>query len=130
MIETSAPQVTDAPLTITDTAVTELTRVLTKKGKPDLALRVFVSPGGCSGLSYGMAFEDSIGDDDVVVERGGVRLVVDEVSLMHLGGSEIDYVDALMGGGFTVLNPNAVRSCSCGHSFDTGTNAETARPCS
>jgi iron-sulfur cluster assembly protein len=118
------------PLNITDLAVSELKRIVAKKENPDLALRVFVSPGGCSGLSYGMAFEDSPGDDDVVIEKDGVRLVVDEVSLMYIGGSEIDYVDALMGGGFTVYNPNAVKSCSCGHSFDTGANAETARPCS
>jgi len=119
-----------APVNITDPAVAELKRVLAKKDNPDLALRVFVSPGGCSGLSYGMAFEESPGDDDVVVEKDGVKLVVDEVSLMYIAGSEIDFVDALMGGGFTVYNPNAVKSCSCGHSFDTGGNAETARPCS
>src|SRR5205807_1016827 len=107
----------DTPLTITDQAVGELKRALVKKGNPDLALRVFVSPGGCSGLSYGMAFEDSPAEDDVVVEREGVRIVVDEVSLMYLEGSEIDYIDQLMGGGFTVYNPNAVKSCSCGHSF-------------
>lgn len=118
------------PVTITDTAVEELRRVLVKKGNPDLALRVFVSPGGCSGLSYGMAFEDSPADDDLVVEKDGVKLVVDEVSLMYIEGSEIDYIDQLMGGGFTVYNPNAVKSCSCGHSFDTGHNAETARSCS
>ena len=118
------------PLNITDLAASELKRIVAKKGNPDLALRVFVSPGGCSGLSYGMAFEESPGDDDVVIEKDGVRLVVDEVSLMYIGGSEIDYVDALMGGGFTVYNPNAVKSCSCGHSFDTGANADTAKPCS
>ena len=118
------------PLNITDLAVSELKRIVAKKGNPDLGLRVFVSPGGCSGLSYGMAFEESPGDDDVVIERDGVKLVVDEVSLMHIDGSEIDYVDALMGGGFTVYNPNAVKSCSCGHSFDTGANADTAKPCS
>jgi iron-sulfur cluster assembly protein len=129
MVDTLAPQSVDAPMTITDAAVSELKRILDKKGNPDLSLRVFVSPGGCSGLSYGMSFEDTPGDDDVIVEREGVRLVVDEVSLMHVGGSEIDYVDALMGGGFTVTNPNAVRSCACGHSFDTGSSADTARAC-
>ena len=126
MTDILAPQ---TPLAITETAVGELQRILARKGNPELALRVFVSPGGCSGLSYGMTFEESPSEDDVVIEQDGVRLVVDEVSLMYLGGSEIDYVDALMGGGFTVLNPNAVKSCSCGHSFDTGHNAETARPC-
>jgi iron-sulfur cluster assembly protein len=123
-------EVLDAPLTISDNAVGELKRILEKKGNPDLGLRVFVSPGGCSGLSYGMSFEDSPGDEDMIVEREGVKLVVDEVSLMYIQGAEIDYVDALMGGGFTVYNPNAVKSCACGHSFDTGSNAETARACS
>ncbi len=130
MIETLVSERLEAPLTITDSAVSELKRVLARKGNPELALRVFVSPGGCSGLSYGMSFEDSPADDDIVIEREGVQLVVDEVSLMHIAGSEIDFVDALMGGGFTVLNPKAVKSCSCGHSFDTGSSAETARPCS
>lgn len=120
----------DMPLTITDTAVEELKRILERKGNPDLALRVFVSPGGCSGLSYGMSFEENLSDDDFVVERDGVKIVVDEVSLMYVDGSELDYIDALMGGGFTVYNPNAVKTCSCGHSFDTGSNAETARSCS
>ena len=119
-----------APLTISDAAIVELKRIVEKKGNPDLGLRVFVSPGGCSGLSYGMSFEDSPGEDDQIVEREGVKLVVDEVSLMYIEGAEIDYVDALMGGGFTVYNPNAVKSCACGHSFDTGSNADTARACS
>jgi iron-sulfur cluster assembly protein len=130
MIDTPVRETVDSPITITDTAVAELKRVLVKKGNPDLALRVFVSPGGCSGLSYGMAFEDSPAEDDLVVEKAGVKLVVDEVSLMYIEGAEIDYIDQLMGGGFTVYNPNAVKSCSCGHSFDTGSNAETARACS
>ena len=130
MTETATRDAAATPVSITQGAIDELKRVLVKKGNPDLALRLFVSPGGCSGLSYGMAFEDSPGDDDMIIEKSGVRIVVDEVSLMYVEGSEIDYIDALMGGGFTVYNPNAVKSCSCGHSFDTGGNAETARPCS
>src|SRR6266542_841723 len=127
MTETATRDAAATPVSITQGAIDELKRVLVKKGNPDLALRLFVSPGGCSGLSYGMAFEDSPGDDDMIIEKSGVRIVVDEVSLMYVEGSEIDYIDALMGGGFTVYNPNAVKSCSCGHSFDTGSNAETAR---
>ena len=118
-----------APVNITDPAVAELKRVLAKKDNPDLALRVFVSPGGCSGLSYGMAFEESPGDDDVVVEKDGVKLVVDEVSLMYIAGSEIDFVDALMGGGFALRNPNAVSSCGCGQSFKTADSSGTAKAC-
>ena len=118
------------PVSITDVAVEELKRVLVKKGNPDLALRVFVSPGGCSGLSYGMAFEDNPAEDDIVVEKAGVKLVVDEVSLMYIEGSEIDYVDQLMGGGFTIHNPQAVKTCGCGHSFQTADQAGSPRSCS
>ena len=117
-------------ITLTETAVKELKRVVAKQGREDMALRVFVSPGGCSGMNYGMAFEDDQQDGDLVIEQDGVTVWVDEMSIMHLAGSEIDYVDQLMGGGFSIHNPNAVKSCACGHSFDTGHDSETARSCS
>jgi len=117
-------------ITITDVAANELKRLLAQQENPKVALRVFVSPGGCSGMSYGMAFDDEEQEGDEVLQHDGVRVCVDEMSAMYLGGSEIDYVDQLMGGGFTIHNPNAVRSCACGHSFDTGSDAESARPCS
>jgi iron-sulfur cluster assembly protein len=117
-------------ITVTDSAVAELKRLVTQQDNQDMALRVFVSPGGCSGMSYGMAFDDETQDGDMVVEHGGVKIRVDEMSVMYLEGSEIDYTNQLMGGGFTIHNPNAVRSCACGHSFDTGSDAETARSCS
>ncbi len=117
-------------ITITDVAANELKRLLAQQENPKGALRVFVSPGGCSGMSYGMAFDDEEQEGDEVLQHDGVRVCVDEMSAMYLGGSEIDYVDQLMGGGFTIHNPNAVRSCACGHSFDTGSDAESARPCS
>src|SRR6266496_5432208 len=107
-------------ITITDVAANELKRLLAQQENPKVALRVFVSPGGCSGMSYGMAFDDEEQEGDEVLQHDGVRVCVDEMSAMYLGGSEIDYVDQLMGGGFTIHNPNAVRSCACGHSFDTG----------
>ena len=116
-------------ITITEAAVGELKRLVEKKGNPDLGLRVFVSPGGCSGFSYGMQFEENPGEDDQIIEQHGIRLVVDDVSQMYLSGAEIDYVDALMGGGFTVLNPNAVSTCSCGSSFKTAQEAGSPRPC-
>ena len=122
---------TDQPVvTMTARATDKLKEVIAKQGRADLALRVYVTPGGCSGFSYGMTFAEGREQDDTLVEHDGVRIVVDPMSAMYLKGSEIDFVDALMGGGFTVYNPNAVKSCSCGHSFDTGANAETARPCS
>ncbi len=94
-----------------------------------LGLRVFVYPGGCSGMSYGMAFEDQPAEDDYTIVVEGVKLYVDEMSASYVGGAQIDYEDSLMGGGFRILNPNAVRSCGCGHSFDTGQDAGNARGC-
>ncbi len=96
---------------------------------PDLGLRVFVYPGGCSGMSYGMAFEDQPAEDDMTIVVEGLKLYVDEMSSQYIAGSQIDYEDSLMGGGFRILNPNAVRSCGCGHSFDTGADAGNARGC-
>jgi iron-sulfur cluster assembly protein len=118
-----------ATVSLTTEAVTQLKTLLERETNPNLALRVFVSGGGCSGLQYGMAFDDNVRPGDEVVEQEGVRILVDDFSAPYIRGSEIDYVDSLMGAGFTVHNPNAVRSCSCGHSFDTGGDAGTAQAC-
>ncbi len=117
-------------ITVTEKATKQLLRLMDERGNQDSVLRVFVSPGGCSGMSYGMAFDDELQEGDQVYDLGGVRIVVDEMSAMYLDGSEIDFSDALIGGGFAIHNPNAVRSCACGHSFDTGHDSATARPCS
>ena len=127
-----AQEIVDTPaalITMTDAALGQLRELLQKEGQEHLGLRVFVQPGGCSGMSYGMGFEDHAEDGDVVTEFGGVRLYVDQVSARYVRGAEIDFVDSLMGGGFTVHNPNAVSSCSCGSSFDTGADAGSARRC-
>ncbi len=116
-------------LTITPEAVGQLKTFLTEQGTPEAGLRVFVAPGGCSGLQYGMTIEEAAEDGDEVIETDGVRLLVDNFSAMYLQGAEVDYVNSLMGGGFTVHNPNAVASCACGHSFDTGANAATSHGC-
>ena len=118
-----------ATVTLTEGALSQLKSLLEKEANPDLGLRVFVSGGGCSGLQYGMAFDDNLRPGDEVVEQGGVKVLVDDFSAPYIRGSEIDYVDSLMGAGFTVHNPNAVQSCSCGHSFDTGDDAGTAQGC-
>jgi iron-sulfur cluster assembly protein len=118
-----------ATVSLTDDALSQLKSLLEKEGNPELALRVFVSGGGCSGLQYGMAFDDNVRPGDELVEQNGVRVLVDDFSVPYIRGSEIDYVDSLMGAGFTVHNPNAVRSCSCGHSFDAGDDASTASSC-
>ena len=117
-------------LTMTETAVTQLKQLLKKEANPDKALRVYVSAGGCSGFSYGMQLDDERSDDDTIVDFDGVTVVVDELSLPQLDGAQIDYVNALMGGGFVVQNPNATKTCSCGQSFDTASGGGTARPCS
>ncbi|MBI2755134.1 MAG: iron-sulfur cluster insertion protein ErpA [Chloroflexi bacterium] len=116
-------------LTLTDDAVERLRTVLTSQNVPEGALRVFVTPGGCSGFSYGMSLEAEPGEDDTVVEQDGVKVVVDAFSLQHLEGAQVDFVDSLMGGGFTVLNPNAAKSCACGQSFDTADASGAPKPC-
>jgi iron-sulfur cluster assembly protein len=126
----TAPSKMSSTLTLTDEAVVRLRTVLDNQQAPEGALRVFVSPGGCSGFSYGMSLEAEPADDDEVVEQSGVKVVVDPFSLQYLSGAQIDFVDSLMGGGFTVVNPNAVKSCSCGQSFDTTFGGGAAKPCS
>ena len=116
-------------LTLTDEAVSRLRSVLESQNAPEGALRVYVTPGGCSGFSYGMSLEAEPAEDDEVVEQAGVKVVVDAFSLQYLKGAQIDFIDSLMGGGFTVVNPNAVRSCACGQSFETSTGGGAAKPC-
>jgi iron-sulfur cluster assembly accessory protein len=118
-----------ATITLTSEALSQLRSLLEKEANPEVGLRVFVSGGGCSGLQYGMAFDDNVRPGDEIVQQDGVRILIDDFSAPHIRGSEIDYVDSLMGAGFTVHNPNAVRSCSCGHSFDTGDDAGQAKAC-
>src|SRR5438128_1533563 len=118
-------------ITMTGPAVAQLSELINQQAEasPLLGLRVFVYPGGCSGMSYGMAFEDQPAEDDLTIEVSGLKLYVDEMSSQYISGATIDYEDSLMGGGFRILNPNAVRSCGCGHSFDTGADSDTARGC-
>jgi iron-sulfur cluster assembly protein len=116
---------TDTPVvTMTARATDKLKEVIAKQGRADLALRVYVTPGGCSGFSYGMTFAEGREQDDTLVEHDGVRIVVDPMSAMYLKGSEIDFVDALMGGGFAITNPNVVASCGCGSSFQAKEDVE------
>ncbi len=110
-------QIETTVMTVTPAAVDIIRNLLVQREIPNHALRVFVSGGGCSGMQYGMAFEESAKDYDHTVEVDGVRLIVDPTSLMYLQGATIDFVDSLMGGGFRIDNPNAVSSCGCGHSF-------------
>lgn len=93
--------------------------ILASSGKEDAGVRVFIKSGGCSGYQYGMAIDDRELEGDTIVHDRGVKLLVDQMSLPLLRGSEVDFVDNMMGGGFTVNNPNATSSCGCGHSFRT-----------
>jgi iron-sulfur cluster assembly protein/iron-sulfur cluster insertion protein len=103
--------------TLTDAAADKVKSLIEAEGNPDLALRVAVRPGGCSGLSYEMYFDSDIAADDVRSEHRGVVVVVDPASAQHLGGGSLDYNDGLQGAGFSISNPNATRSCGCGQSF-------------
>lgn len=105
------------PLYVTEAAANIIQSLLEQRNIPNYILRVFVAGGGCSGLQYGMAFEESAEDTDTVVETQGVSLIVDPTSLGYLYGSTIDYVDSLMGGGFRIDNPNSAGGCGCGKSF-------------
>lgn len=116
-------------INMSEAAGNQLRTLIEQQENQNMGLRVFVYPGGCSGMSYGMAFEEEVADDDLIFEQNGLRLIVDENSAHYLQGAEIDYEDSLMGGGFRIFNPNAVRSCGCGHSFDTGEDAGYARAC-
>ena len=104
-------------LNVTPAAVSIIKDLLAQRDIPNHALRVFVTGGGCSGMQYGMAFQEAPESGDTVVKSDGIRLLVDPTSLMYLRGASIDYVDSLIGGGFQIDNPNALSSCGCGHSF-------------
>lgn len=116
-------------INLSDGALIQLKGLMEQQGLSDLGLRVFVAPGGCSGFQYGMRFEDTEMDGDAIEQRDGIRVYVDEFSAQYLEGAEIDYVDELMGGGFTIQNPNAISSCSCGQSFTSAQDGGAARPC-
>jgi iron-sulfur cluster assembly protein/iron-sulfur cluster insertion protein len=104
-------------ITLTDTAATKVKDLMDAEGVPELALRVAVRPGGCSGFSYEMFFDTDVAGDDLTVEHAGVRVVVDPSSAMLLEGATLDYNDGLQGAGFSINNPNAQKTCGCGQSF-------------
>lgn len=112
-------EVITTPLTLTDGAAEVVKDLISQQERDDLALRVYVSGGGCSGLQYGMALDENIEQDDQVFESNGVRVVVDAVSLRYISGSTVDYITTGVGGGFKVENPNASGGCGCGSSFST-----------
>ena len=116
-------------VSLSEAAVTKLRELTKEETNPDIGLRVYVYSGGCSGFRYGMMLEDAPTPDDRLLEANGVKVYVDGQSIDLLKGSQIDYVDTLMGAGFTVNNPNAVAACGCGSSFRTADDTGTARSC-
>lgn len=105
------------PLQFTSAAAGKVRALLDEEGNPALKLRVFVAGGGCSGFQYGFSFDESAADDDTVVERDGVALLVDPMSIQYLTGAEIDFQEDLSGARFVIKNPNAASTCGCGNSF-------------
>jgi iron-sulfur cluster insertion protein len=109
-----------APLSMSESAAKRIAFLAEQENDPNLMLRVTVSGGGCAGFSYGFAFDSECNEGDVLIERLGVKMVTDATSLMYLAGSEIDYVEDMIGAAFSIKNPNATSSCSCGSSFSVG----------
>ena len=118
--EVASPSFNDAmpmPLVFTDNAANKVKSLIEEEGNPDLKLRVFVSGGGCSGFQYGFTFEETVSDDDTALNKAGVTLLVDPMSLQYLMGAEIDYQENVEGAQFVIKNPNATSTCGCGSSF-------------
>jgi iron-sulfur cluster assembly accessory protein len=107
-------------INVSEMAATKITELLTEENKAGSGLRVFVQGGGCSGFQYGLMIEENgVGSGDQIYESHGVKLFVDPISIRYLKGAEVDFVDTVTGGGFTIKNPNATSTCGCGSSFTT-----------
>ena len=105
------------PLLFTESAVLKVRELIEDEGNDNLMLRVFISGGGCSGFQYGFTFDENTDQGDTVIERGGVKLLVDPMSIQYLTGAEIDYSEGIEGAQFVIKNPNAKTTCGCGSSF-------------
>jgi len=101
----------------TETAATKVSELIAEENNPDLKLRVYVTGGGCSGFQYGFTFDEEVNEDDTLVVKNGVTVLVDSMSVQYLIGAEIDYTDGLQGSQFVIRNPNASTTCGCGSSF-------------
>jgi len=105
------------PLIFTDAAAGKVRQLIEEESNPELKLRVFIQGGGCSGFQYGFQFTESAEDDDFAIEKAGVTLLIDPMSLQYLTGAEIDFSEGLQGAHFVIRNPNASTTCGCGSSF-------------
>ncbi|MDU0810994.1 MAG: iron-sulfur cluster insertion protein ErpA [Burkholderia sp.] len=110
---------TEMPVSVifTDSASEKIKKLIEEEGNVDLKLRVFIQGGGCSGFQYGFKFDKEINEDDIVVDKNGIQLLIDSMSYQYLVGAEIDYMDNLDGAQFVISNPNATTTCGCGSSF-------------
>jgi len=117
-------------ITLTESAIKAVGRFIASSDKPTGGLRIEVTDGGCSGLSYGLRLEEKQTHEDTVIDCGDVKVFVDPLSLPKLDGMSIDFVDSLDGSGFKFTNPNAVKSCACGSSFSTGEHGGAPKTCS
>ncbi len=122
-------QSAEIQVSITDAAAEKAKSLLDQRGLTEGALRVFVVGGGCSGYQYGMAIARNPEEGDIEIELNGVKILVDQESAPLLEGAEVDYVEDLMKSGFTIFNPNAVKSCACGSSFQTADGSGHAKAC-
>lgn len=114
---TSLSESDDAPLLFTDAAADKVKSLITEEENPNLKLRVFITGGGCSGFQYGFTFDEEVNNDDFQLQKNGVTLLVDAMSLQYLEEAEIDYKEDLQGAQFVIRNPNATTTCGCGSSF-------------
>lgn len=106
-----------AAMHFTEMAAQKVKNLIDEEGNPRLMLRVFITGGGCSGFQYGFTFDEELAEDDTIVDREGVKLVVDPMSYQYLAGAEVDYTEGLEGSRFIINNPNATTTCGCGSSF-------------
>ena len=109
-----------APLVFSDSAAEKVRQLIEEEGNSALKLRVFVQGGGCSGFQYGFTFDEETNEDDTIMEKNGVTLLIDAMSYQYLVGAEIDYKDDLDGAQFVIKNPSATTTCGCGSSFSAG----------
>jgi iron-sulfur cluster insertion protein len=105
------------PLVFTDSAASKVKQLIDEEGNAELKLRVFVTGGGCSGFQYGFTFDETVNEDDTTLQKAGVTLLIDPMSLQYLAGAEIDYQENIEGAQFVIKNPNATSTCGCGSSF-------------
>lgn len=105
------------PIRFTDSAAAKVSELIAEEGNDELMLRVYVQGGGCSGFQYGFTFDEAANEDDTQVEKNGVKVLIDSMSIQYLTGAEIDYREDASGSQFVIRNPNATTTCGCGSSF-------------